>query len=151
LWLFSLFFLSVLAALVPRHNVVAGILKNVITIKVGILFFKTLLLSLFPTLSRYLMGTQWVLQTFEKVIVVMLCKGGGRGKSGALPYTKASPQALVKFGGGRRATGREACGWRARQDHRLSSSEDPMSVALLHTRYHFTLPPVIAFSHGKAW
>jgi hypothetical protein len=78
---FSLFFLSVHAALVPRHNVVAGILKNVLTMKVGILFFKTLLLSLFPTLSRYLMGTQWVLQTFEKVIVVMLCKGRrGRGR-----------------------------------------------------------------------
>lgn len=57
--------------------------------KVGILFFKTLLLSLFPTLSMYLMGTQWVLQTFEKVIVVMLCKGGRAGVSlGLYPTQK---------------------------------------------------------------
>jgi hypothetical protein len=78
------------------------------------------------------MGTQCVLKTFEKVIVVMLCKGRrGRGAGKplrdldlhsdpspwALPYTKASPQALGKFGGGRRANGREACRWRARQDH----------------------------------
>ncbi len=65
LWLFSLFFLSVLASLAPRHNVVAGILKNVIPVKVVILFFKTLLLLLFPTLSRYLMGTPQVSQVSD--------------------------------------------------------------------------------------
>jgi len=74
--------------------VVAGILKNVITMKVGIVFFRALLLSLFPTLRRYLMGTQWVLQTLEKVIVVMLCKGrrgGGGGKARAFTLRKSQP------------------------------------------------------------
>lgn len=44
---------------------VAGVLKNVIPVKVGILFFKTLLLLLFPTLNRYLMGTHQVSQVSD--------------------------------------------------------------------------------------